>query len=97
MKIYKSDALEAVHETASGLYEAGLLSQKDMRAFRRELLNSHRKTGARRNQSSARRSVRQPNGVRALFGRDARFGFAMGARRAQAERPGAQTVEFGET
>ena len=32
-KIYKSDAFEAIHETASGLYEVGLLSQKNMRRF----------------------------------------------------------------
>ena len=37
-KIYKSDALEAIHETASDLYEIGLLSQQTMRRFDKNCL-----------------------------------------------------------
>ncbi len=37
-KIYKSDALAAIHETASDLYEVGLMSKKTMRRFDKSCL-----------------------------------------------------------
>jgi putative transcriptional regulator len=32
-KIYKSEAAAAIHETASGLYEAGFIDKRTMRGF----------------------------------------------------------------
>jgi putative transcriptional regulator len=32
-KTYKSDALEAIHETAVGLYDAGVIDKKTMKEF----------------------------------------------------------------
>lgn len=38
-KTYKSDALEAIHETAVGLYEAGIIDKKTMKDFDHFCLN----------------------------------------------------------
>jgi len=37
-KTYKSDAFEAIHETASGLYESGIIDKQTMRKFDRSCL-----------------------------------------------------------
>ena len=39
-KMYRSDALGAVHETASDLHDAGLMDKRDTAQFRRTLPDS---------------------------------------------------------
>lgn len=42
-RTYESDALAAIHETVSGLYESGLVDKKTMRKFDRECLTPIKK------------------------------------------------------
>jgi putative transcriptional regulator len=44
---YKSDALEALHETASGLHRAGLVDKKTMRNFDVSCLTGVKKMSAK--------------------------------------------------
>lgn len=41
-KLYKSDALEAIHETAVGLYESGIIDKKTMKDFDQSCLTTVR-------------------------------------------------------
>ena len=46
-KLYKSDAFAAIHETAIGMYDAGIIDKKTMRSFDRSCLTPiHDFTGA---------------------------------------------------
>lgn len=41
-KLHKSDALEAIHETAVGLYESGIIDKKTMKDFDQSCLTTVR-------------------------------------------------------
>jgi len=41
-KLYKSDAFAAIHETAIGMYDAGVIDKKTMRRFDRACLTPMR-------------------------------------------------------
>jgi putative transcriptional regulator len=59
-KLYKNDALEAIHETAVGLYESGIIDKKTMKDFDQSCLTTVREfTGAEIKELRKRERVSQ--------------------------------------
>jgi hypothetical protein len=81
---YRSDALAAIHETASDLHEAGVLDKRTLRSFD-ELCLTPARAMMPADLRALRARARQPGGVRSLSERDRRAHQPVGAGR---EAPG---------
>jgi hypothetical protein len=93
-KSYRSDALAAIHETASDLHDAGVMDKRTLRGFDELCLTPVRSMTAE-NIRALRARARQPGRVRALSERHHRPHQPMGAGREAPGRCVAQAAEPG--